>query len=103
MTPSTFLWATLITLAVFVILRLFWKAVLIVGFIVYVIVRLLFYSFVSTLLWIIFVTQSSQGWGWLFSYFFIFYSAIVGIYAIIAMDIFQMIVDGVRGFIKSLK
>lgn len=100
MDTTTFIIATAITLGIIVLIRLFWQEILIIAYVLYVIGMILFISFISTLLWIIFVSANSQGWGWLFLYFNIAYSGILVVYAFIINDIFYMAVDMVKRLFK---
>lgn len=103
MTVGTFLVAISITAAVLIVVRLFWEVLLLIGVVLYILGYLAVCSTVSALLWVMFVSQTAHGWGWLWLYFFLTYSAIVSIYALIAMDIYQMARDGLRDFIKSTR
>ena len=100
MDVASFFIATVITLGVLLLLRLFWQEILIIAYVLYVIAVILFISLISTLLWIIFVSANSQGWGWLFLYFNIAYTGILVVYALIINDIFYMAVDMVKRLFK---
>jgi hypothetical protein len=98
MTPIGFCVATLITIMILVIVRAFWEEILIISLACKAIGYLIFYSFISALLWAGFISQSAVGWGWLWLYFFIAYSGMVVVYCLIVMDIFDYAID----FMKSL-
>lgn len=103
MTIGTFLIATTVTAVVLIAVRLFWEVILLIGAILYIAGHLAVYSFISALLWVVIVSQTTQGWGWVWLYFFLAYGGIVGVYALIAMDIFERAADGLRNFIKSTR
>jgi len=100
MDTVTFFIITSITLGVLLLLRIFWQEILIIAYVLYVIGMILFISLISTLLWIIFVSAKSQGWGWLFLYFNIAYTGILVVYALIFNDIFYMAVDMIKRLFK---
>jgi hypothetical protein len=100
MDVATFFIATVITLGVLLLLRLFWQEILIIAYVLYVIGMILFISLISTLLWIIFVSANSQGWGWLFLYFNIAYTGILVVYGLIISDIFYLAVHAVKRLFK---
>ena len=101
MDSTTFIIAVLITLGVFVFVRMFWQEILIIGYVLYIIGMILFISLISTLLWVIFISANSQGWGWMFLYFNIAYTGLLVLYALIINDIFHMALDFVKKIFKG--
>jgi hypothetical protein len=87
--------AVVITTAL--ILRYFWYQLLIIAATVYILIRLVLLSFVSMILWMIFVEGSKDGWGMCWLYFFLGYSGIVLIYVLAALAIYGDIMDSIRG------
>jgi hypothetical protein len=100
MDSATFIIALLITLGVLVFVRMFWQEILIIGYVLYLIGTILFISLMSTLLWVIFISANSQGWGWMFLYFNIAYTGLLVLYVLIINDIFQMAVNILMGSFK---
>ena len=94
---GSFLLATVITLGALFLIRVFWVEL----FIIYTILRILFYilllSIMSTVIWLVIFQDNSEGWGWIFAYCCIAYTGIIVVYIMIVSDIFDMIVDWVRG------
>ena len=94
---GSFLLATVITLGVLFLIRVFWVELIII----YTILRILFYilllSIMSTVIWLVIFQDSSSGWGWIFAYCCIAYTGIIVVYSMIVSDIFNMVVDWVRG------
>jgi hypothetical protein len=101
MDSTTFTIAVLITLGILVFVRMFWKEILIIGYVLYIIGTILFISLISTLLWVIFISANSQGWGWMFFYFNIAFTGLLVLYALIINDIFHMAVDYVKKIFKG--
>lgn len=94
---GSFLLATVITLGLLFLIRVFWVDL----FIIYTILRILFYisvlSIISTVIWLLIFQDNSEGWGWIFAYCCIAYTGMIVVYGMIASDIFEMVVDWVRG------
>jgi len=102
MTVLQFFTATIITSLVLIIVKLFWKQIVIVASILYVLGHLVFWSFLVAVLWAAFVSQTSQGWPLLWVYFFLLFSGIAIVYAFIVIDAFDVILEWIRLFIKRL-
>ena len=100
MTFGTFLIAILITISILVFIRLFWKQLAVIAYSIYVIGHLSLWSLVSAILWAAFVTQSEQGWAWTWLYFFLTYAGIILVYALIILDIFDIVVTWIKSLIK---
>jgi len=101
MDSSTFIIAVLITVGVLLFVRMFWQEILIIGYVLYIIGMILFISLMSTLLWVIFISANSQGWGLMFLYFNIAYTGLLVLYTLIINDIFHMAVDFVKKIFKG--
>ena len=100
MTLISFFVATFITVISLVIIRAFWKELLVLSLVCKAIGYLIFYSFISALLWAGFISQSAEGWGWLWLYFFIAYTGMLVVYCLIVMDIFDYAIDFIRSLFK---
>ena len=100
MTFLTFLVAIIITILVLLFIRLFWKQLAVIGYSIYVIGHLSLWSLISAILWVAFVTQSEEGWGWTWLYFFLTYAGILLVYALIILDIFDMAVAWIKSLLK---
>jgi uncharacterized metal-binding protein len=94
---GSFLLATVITLGVLFLIRVFWVEL----FIIYTILQILFYisvlSIISTVIWLLIFQDNSAGWGWIFAYCCTAYTGMIVVYGMIASDFFEMVVDWVRG------
>ncbi len=96
---GSFLLATVITLGVLFLIRMFWVELLII----YTILRILFYitvlSIISTVIWLLIFQDNYEGWGWIFTYCCIAYTGMIVVYIMIVSDIFDMVVDWVKGIL----
>jgi len=102
MTVFQFLTAMIVTGLVLIIVKLFWKQIVIVASILYILGHLIFWSFLVAVLWAAFVSQTSQGWPLLWVYFFLLFSGVAIVYALIVIDAFDLVVDWFRLLIKKL-
>jgi hypothetical protein len=100
MTFGTFLISILITISILVFIRIFWKQLAVIAYSIYVIGHLSLWSLVSAILWAAFVTQSEEGWGWTWLYFFLTYGGLLLVYALIILDIFDMAVAWIKSLLK---
>jgi hypothetical protein len=103
MTPLSFLYCVIVTILVLLLIRLFWKQLLIIGTILYYTGTLVVIAFTSAILWAIFVAGSSKGWGWTFLYFFLTYSGIAIVGGLIISDAFNIILNTITKFFKKIK
>lgn len=87
---------------VLLFIRAFWKELAVLGFIVYVLGQVIFISFMSTLLWAVFVTKSAAGWGWTFLFFNLAYIMILIVYAMIVNELFGIIGDAIVKFFRRI-
>ena len=100
MSFSTFLLATFITLVTLFIIVKCWKLILFIGVFLYIVGQLIFWSLISTIIWVVFISNNTDGWGWTWFYFFILYSGIIITYALIVSEIFGMVVEWVGKMLK---
>ena len=100
MSTGTFFIAIGITFAVLLFVRVFWKPLALIALTIYVLGHLAFWSFLSAALWAAFVSQTTEGWGLLWLYFFLTYAGIFIIYILIAADFISMVMEWLRSWIK---
>lgn len=100
MSIGTFFIAIGITFAVLLFVRVFWKPLALIALALYVLAHLGFWSFLSAALWAAFVSQTAEGWGLLWLYFFLTYAGIFIIYILITADIISMVMEWFRSWIK---
>lgn len=103
MSFSTFLTRSLITLGILFIIVKCWIIIFVIGYSLYVLGQLLFWSLIPTIIWVVFISNNSNGWGWVWFYFFILFSGIIVVFAMIAMDIFEIAVDWIGDLIKKIR
>jgi len=75
---------------------------LVAGFIIYVLGQLITISFISAVLWAVFVTGSAAGWGWTWLFFFLTYGGIAIVGGLVANDAFHMIGNSIARFFKRI-
>ncbi len=100
MTVSIFFILLGITILMAIIIRTFWIEIFIVGYVIYVLGLLTFYSLVTALLWAGFVTVKTEGFLLLWLYIFLLFSIILIFYALIVFDIVNMAIDIIRKIFK---
>ena len=100
MTITTFFIATGITLLIAFIIRLFWLQILIVGYTLYIVGMLGFYSLISALIWAAIFSDNYEGFYLLWLYVFILFSVMAIVYVIIVFDIAYMAIDFIRKIFK---
>jgi hypothetical protein len=100
MTLKSFLIALVVTSFVLIFIRIFWKQIVILGFIIYLVGHLTLWSLVSTILWSVFYSGNLQGWGWTWLYFFLTYTGILIVYALIILDVLDMVIAWIKSLIK---
>ena len=91
-----------ILIVVLFIVKTFWKELAVLGFLLYLLGQIVFISFMSTLVWAVFITKSAAGWGWTFLFFTIAYTAVLVVYAMIVNEVFGMIGNAIASFIKRI-
>ena len=100
MTATTFFIATGITLLIAFIIRLFWLQILIVGYTLYLLGMLGFYSLITALIWAAIFSDNYEWFYLLWLYIFILFAVIVFVYVIIVFDIAYMAIDFIRKIFK---
>jgi hypothetical protein len=101
MTVGTFFISITITALILLFIRLFWIYILLIGIFLYCLGVLTFISLVSAIIWAAFVSQTIEGWPWLWLYFFITYFGIVMTYALIVADIFDEALSWVKNIFRQ--
>lgn len=100
MTFLTFLVSLLVVVVLAVFIAKFWLEL----FIFWQILRFLFYntliSFVSAILWMVFIANTSQGFKWYFSFFFLTYTIALAVLVVIFTDIINMSISFIRNIFK---
>lgn len=91
MTFLTFLIWFLIAAVLFFVIVEFWEVLIVVGVVLYAIGHLIWWSFLSSVLWMIFISHTTEGWGWLWLTFFSVYGFIIAAYATIATRVFNAV------------
>ena len=102
MTLLQFLTTFLISALVLLFIRVFWKQLVFIGTVLYILGHLIFWSFLVAVLWAAFISQTVQGWPFLWLYFFLLFSGILLIYALIVIDAFDIAIDWIKVLIKKL-
>ncbi len=97
---ETFFIAIGITFAVLLFVRVFWKPLALIALTLYILGHLAFWSFLSAVLWALFVNQTTEGWGLLWLYFFLTYAGIFIVYVLITADIISMVLEWFKTWIK---
>lgn len=100
MSISTFFILLISTVLIGLFIRLFWLQILVIGYTIYIIGMLTFYSCLAAIFWAVFVNNSSEGFGLLWLYIFILFVTIIIVYALIILDIADMAIDFIRKVLK---
>ena len=90
MNAGTFFISITITAVILLFIRLFWRQIVVIGLIIYYVGVLAILSLLSAIIWASFISETTEGWPWLWLYFFLAYLGIIVIYALIVTDIFEM-------------
>lgn len=93
MTFLTFLVWFLVAAVLFFLIVQFWEVLIVAGIVLYVIGNLIWWSFLSTMLWIIFISHTTEGWGWLWLTFLSIYGFIIAAYATVASNLIKVVGD----------
>jgi hypothetical protein len=93
MTFLTFLVWFLVAAVLFFLIVQFWEVLIVAGIVLYVIGNLIWWSFLSTMLWIIVISHTTEGWGWLWLTFLSIYSFIIAAYATVASNLIKVVGD----------
>ena len=102
MTLLQFFTTSVISAIVLLFIRVFWKQIVFIGTVLNILGHLIFWSFLVAVLWAAFISQTDQGWLLLWLYFFLLFSGIILIYALIVIDAFDIAIDWIKLFIKKL-
>lgn len=102
MTLLQFLTTSLISAIVLLFIRVFWKQIIFIGTVLYILGHLVFWSLLVAVLWAAFISQTVQEWPLLWLYFFLLFSGILLIYALIVIDAFDIAIDWIKVLIKKL-
>jgi hypothetical protein len=100
MATSTFFVLSIVTIILALLIRLFWLEILVIGYVLYILGSLVFYSLILAIIWAVVVTGSSQGFGLLWLYVFLLLCSVVIVYALIVLDIANAAIDFFRKVFK---
>jgi hypothetical protein len=93
MSFTTFLTASLITLVLLFIIVKCWKAIFVIGYSLYIIRHLAFWSLMATIIWHAIIVSNIEGWGWTWLYLFLLFTGIIVAYVLIACEIIDIAFD----------
>ena len=93
---STFFMLLIGTIILALLVRMFWVEILVIGYTLYILGSLIFYSLIVAIIWAVVVTGSSEGFGLLWLYVFLLFATILTVYVLIVCDIAEMIIDFFR-------
>ena len=96
MAISTFFMLLIGTIILALLVRMFWVEILVVGYALYILGSLIFYSLIVAIIWAVLVTGSSEGFGLLWLYVFLLFATILTVYVLIVCDIAEMVIDFFR-------
>ena len=96
MAISTFFMLLISTIILALLVRMFWVEILVIGYTLYILGSLIFYSLIVAIIWAVVVTGSSEGFGLLWLYVFLLFATILTVYVLIVCDIAEMIIDFFR-------
>lgn len=96
MAISTFFMLLIGTIILAVLVRMFWVEILVIGYALYILGSLIFYSLIVAIIWAVVVTGSSEGFGLLWLYVFLLFATILTVYILIVCDIAEMVIDFFR-------
>lgn len=90
---STFFFLSIATVILALLIRMFWLEILLVGYLLYVLGYLIFYSLIIAIIWAAFVTESSQGFILLWLYIFLLFAIILTVYVLIVCDVVEIVIE----------
>lgn len=96
MAISTFFMLLIGTIILALLVRMFWVEILVIGYALYILGSLIFYSLIVAIIWAVVVTGSSEGFGLLWLYVFLLFATILSVYILIVCDIAEMLIDFFR-------
>ena len=96
MTFLTFLISSVLIAAILLFIRIFWLEILIF----YYILQILWWTLMAALLWIIFVSQTLEGWYFVWATIFLSVCGILAVAYYITVDISSMFLNLVKSLFK---
>lgn len=96
MAISTFFMLLIGTIILALLVRMFWVEILVIGYALYILGSLIFYSLIVAIFWAVVVTGSSEGFGLLWLYVFLLFAIILTVYVLIVCDIAEMVIEFFR-------
>ena len=96
MTFSTFLLSLALIAFILLIIRVFWLEILVF----YYLLQALWWTLMAALLWIIFVSQTLEGWYLVWATIFLSFCGIIAVVYCITMDIFGRFLTLVKSLLK---
>ncbi len=100
MTYTQFLLAILITGVILVIVRLFWKQLLIIYYTIYILGSLTILSLAFAIGWVLFFGDNYDGFRWLWLYFFLALAGLYTVYALVVIDALYIVTDWIKSLLK---
>ena len=96
MTFSTFLISLVAIAVILFVVRVFWLEILIF----YYLLQILWWTLMAALLWIIFISQTLEGWYFVWATIFLSFCGILAVAYCITIDIFGRFLTLVKGLLK---
>ena len=96
MTFSTFLISLVAIAVILFVVRVFWLEILIF----YYLLQILWWTLMAALLWIIFISQTLEGWYFVWATIFLSFCGILAVAYCITIDIFGRFLTLVRSLLK---
>jgi hypothetical protein len=96
MTFLTFLISLVLIAAILLFIRIFWLEILIF----YYILQILWWTLIAALLWIIFVSQTLEGWYFVWATIFLSFCGILAVVYCITVDAFSRFLSLVKSLLK---
>ncbi len=101
MNAGSFFITITITAAILLFIRLFWRQIVIIGLIIYYICVLAILSLLSAIIWASFISETTEGWHWLWLYFFMTYLGIILVYALILTDFIEISLNWIKNLFEK--
>ena len=96
MTFSTFLISLVAIAVILFVVRVFWLEILIF----YYLLQILWWTLMAALLWIIFISQTLEGWYFVWATIFLSFCGILAVVYCITVDIFGIFLTLVKSLFK---
>jgi len=96
MTLSTFLISSVIIGLILLIIRTFWLQMLVI----YYVLQLMWWSLVAALVWIIFVSQTLEGWYYVWAIIFLSFCGIIAVFAGIFKEVYGIMYTFLKKLLK---